>query len=64
MSSVIKSIRTVAAKELTGNWKQYSTAAMVVAKKFIYAKRFVGEPKYSDFTLEEETLPELKDGGM
>lgn len=34
------------------------------AKKFIYAKRFDGMPKVSDFRLEEETLPELKDGGL
>lgn len=37
---------------------------MVQAKKFIYAKRFEGMPKISDFTLEEETLPELSDGGL
>ena len=33
------------------------------AKKFIYAKKFDGMPKVTDFRLEEETLPELKDGG-
>lgn len=37
--------------------------AMVQAKKFIYSKRFVGLPKLTDFQLEEETLPELQDGG-
>lgn len=36
---------------------------MVQAKKFIFAKRFEGMPKISDFRLEEESLPELKDGG-
>lgn len=38
-------------------------ATMVKAQKFIYNKRFVGEPKLTDFTLEEEELPALKDGG-
>lgn len=37
---------------------------MVLAKKFIYVNRFVGEPKPTDFRLEEETLPALKDGGL
>lgn len=37
---------------------------MVQAKKFIYAKRFEGMPKVTDFRLEEETLPELNDGGL
>jgi len=32
-----------------------------VAKKFVYVKRFVGEPKQDDFRLEEETLPALGD---
>lgn len=36
---------------------------MVIAKKFIYAKRFDGLPKVTDFRLEDETLPELNDGG-
>lgn len=36
---------------------------MVQAKKFVYAKRFDGLPKISDFKLESETLPALKDGG-
>lgn len=36
---------------------------MVTAKKFIYAKRFEGLPKVTDFRLEEEILPDLKDGG-
>ena len=38
--------------------------AMVQAKKWIYAKRFEGLPKVTDFRLEKETLPELKDGGL
>lgn len=65
MLTKLKSIITA-----TGNsfvpvfgYKNYSSAAMVVAKKFVYVKRFVGEPKPTDFRLEEETLPELKDGG-
>jgi len=33
---------------------------MVVAKKYVYAERFVGEPKLSDFKLVEEELPPLK----
>jgi hypothetical protein len=36
---------------------------MVKTKKFIFAKRFVGEPKADDFTLVEEELPPLKEGG-
>lgn len=36
---------------------------MVKAKKFIFAKRFDGMPKITDFRLEEETLPALNDGG-
>lgn len=36
---------------------------MVKAKKFIYSKPFIGLPKISDFQLEEETLPELQNGG-
>lgn len=38
-------------------------ATMVKTKKFIYAKRFNGEPKETDFQLVEEELPPLKDGG-
>jgi hypothetical protein len=36
---------------------------MVKTKKFIFARRFVGEPKEDDFTLVEEELPPLKEGG-
>lgn len=36
---------------------------MVQAKKFIYAQRFDGLPKVTDFKLEEEKLPELNSGG-
>jgi hypothetical protein len=36
---------------------------MVKTKKFILAKHFVGEPKDDDFTLVEEELPPLKEGG-
>lgn len=37
---------------------------MVKAKKFLYVKRFDGEPKITDFELVEEELPDIKDGGM
>lgn len=40
-----------------------SFSNMVKSKKFIYAKRFDGEPKISDFELIEEELPALQDGG-
>ncbi|XP_031627908.1 prostaglandin reductase 1-like [Contarinia nasturtii] len=40
----------------------YTTNKMVNAKKFIFAKRFDGLPKVTDFRLEEEVLEELKDG--
>ncbi|KAG4075639.1 hypothetical protein HA402_003464 [Bradysia odoriphaga] len=33
----------------------------VIAKKYVFAERFVGEPKLSDFKLVEEELPPLKD---
>lgn len=36
---------------------------MVEAKKFIYAKVFVGSPRLDNFKLESETLPALSDGG-
>lgn len=36
---------------------------MVVAKKYVYAEKFVGEPKLSDFKLVEEELPPLKENG-
>lgn len=51
--------------ELVVGWSRRSMLkrTMVQAKKFIYAKRFDGLPKLSDFKLEEEALPELKDGG-
>ncbi|XP_033223578.1 prostaglandin reductase 1-like [Belonocnema kinseyi] len=35
---------------------------MVVAKKFVIANHFDGEPKPSDLTLVEEELPPIKDG--
>lgn len=36
---------------------------MVKARKFVCAKIFDGEPKLSDFELQTEELPTLKDGG-
>jgi hypothetical protein len=36
---------------------------MVKTKKFIFARRFVGEPKEDYFTVVEEELPPLKEGG-
>ncbi|KAJ8673013.1 hypothetical protein QAD02_004274 [Eretmocerus hayati] len=33
-----------------------------VAKKFVFSKQFIGEPKPSDLTLVEEQLPPVKDG--
>lgn len=35
---------------------------MVKAKVFIYANKFEGEPKPTDFELIEEDLPAIKDG--
>ncbi|XP_001602859.1 prostaglandin reductase 1-like [Nasonia vitripennis] len=35
---------------------------MVRAKKYVFRKYFLGEPKASDFSLEEEDLPDIKDG--
>ncbi|OWF39513.1 prostaglandin reductase 1-like [Mizuhopecten yessoensis] len=38
---------------------------MVTAKKWVLVKQFVGKPKESDFSLEEETIPdEVNDGGV
>lgn len=36
---------------------------MVKAQRFVYAKKFVGEPKETDFILETEELQPIKDGG-
>lgn len=36
---------------------------MVIAKKIVHINRFLGVPKLSDSRLEEESLPELQDGG-
>lgn len=36
---------------------------MVIAKKYVLARKFEGEPKPSDFSLVEEKLPALKSGG-
>lgn len=37
---------------------------MVVAKKWILKRNFVGEPKDDDLVLEEEELPPVGRGGM
>lgn len=39
------------------------TCAKNQARKFVYTEKFQGLPKISDFRLEEESLPELKNGG-
>lgn len=36
---------------------------MVRTKKLIYAKQFESLPKLTDFRIDDEDLPELKDGG-
>lgn len=36
---------------------------MVKAQKFVYAKKFEGEPEPSDFQLVDEELPALQPGG-
>lgn len=36
---------------------------MVKARKFIQAQKFVGEPKLTDFELQDEELAALNDGG-
>lgn len=36
---------------------------MVVAKKYVVLCRFEGEPKKSDFKIEEEELPPLQENG-
>lgn len=41
---------------------QASRWATMKAKRFVYAKAFVGEPKVTDFELVEEELPALQDG--
>lgn len=35
---------------------------MVKAKVFVLARPFEGEPQLSNFALQEENLPDLKDG--
>lgn len=37
-------------------------AAMVKAQKFVYVKKFEGEPNSSNFNLVEEELPQIKNG--
>ena len=37
---------------------------MIKSKKWVKAREFSGLPNPEDFKLEEEELPELKDGGM
>jgi hypothetical protein len=36
----------------------------MLGRKFILNNKIQGAPKLSDFKLVEETLPELKDGGI
>lgn len=36
---------------------------VVTAKKYVFAEKFVGEPKPTDFKLIEEELPSLKENG-
>lgn len=36
---------------------------MVKAHKFVYARKYVGEPKESDFTLESDDLAPIGDNG-
>lgn len=43
-------------------FKKY-ISTMVVAKKFCLVKHFENDPKESDFKLEEETIPPIKEGG-
>lgn len=55
-----------AAAPLRSHFAQQSIrtlASMVKAQRFVYAKKFVGEPKETDFTLETEELAPIKDGG-
>lgn len=63
MSFIIKSVLAATRGNLSQATTRTYSSAMVVAKKFVYVNRFVGEPKPSDFRLEEETLPALKSGG-
>ena len=37
---------------------------MVVGKKFVLVKNFVGEPKEDDMALEDIKLPPVNDGGI
>lgn len=40
-----------------------SLASMVKTHRFVYAKKFAGEPKETDFTLETEDLAPIQNGG-
>lgn len=53
--------RTFSAVNLTK--RLYSGSAKIRAQKYVLTKYFQGEPKKSDFTIVEEDLPDLKDGG-
>lgn len=61
---IIKPHRIFIAPRYSFQEFKYQRNIMVQAKKFIFAKRFDGMPKLSDFRLEEETLPALEDGGL
>jgi len=63
MDSDGKTIFETGLLHITGVLQTYWTSTMVKTKKFIFAKHFVGEPKADDFTLVEEELPPLKEGG-
>lgn len=58
ISSKSKLLLTVGLTNLRQNYSN-----MVKAKKFVYVNQFLGEPKLTDFVLEDEELPALKNGG-
>ena len=67
MATIIKkSLVMLSQQQLVINQlrNQNSRALATVAKKYVFAKRFVGEPKPWDLQLVEEELPPIKDGGM
>lgn len=64
MASILKQSLMLLHSQQQSVINQLSSRALAtVAKKYVFSRQFVGEPKPTDFTLVEEPLPALKDGG-
>ncbi|XP_055586295.1 prostaglandin reductase 1-like [Uranotaenia lowii] len=61
LSSIVRR-RLSSSCSLLSSTKSSSPSSSVLARKWIYAKTFKGEPSQQNFRLESENLPALKDG--